>query len=231
MQEFSLGFFRDGAHPSALLESDDDMDQDQARVAKERFRAAITGREPAMLSGGLKYVPIQISPNESQFLETQKYGVASIARIFGVPPEMIAGEAGNSMTYANVEQRSIDFLTYSVQPWLARIEAALAQLFPGKRHVKFDTSVLLRTDLKTRIEAGAIGIASRQLMPDEARAWGDLPPLTDEEKKFLGLVPMTVSPTGRPTLLPGAGPSGMDASDQPSDPPAESITPDKGSTP
>jgi HK97 family phage portal protein len=215
VQDFALGFFRDGAHPSAILESDDDMNQEQARIAKERFRAAIQGREPAMISGGLKYVPIQISPEESQFLATQKYGVAAIARIFGVPPEMIAGEAGNSMTYANVEQRSIDFLTYSVQPWLARIEAALSTLLPGKRHVKFDTSALLRTDLKTRIEAGAIGIASRQLVPDEARAWGDLPPLTDEQKKFLGLVPMTVSPTGRPTLLPGAPPSGMDASEQP----------------
>lgn len=227
IQDFAQGFFRDGAHPSAILESDDDMNQEQARVAKERFMAAIKGREPGLLSGGLKYIPIQVSPEESQFLATQKYGVASIARIFGVPPEMIAGEAGNSMTYANVEQRSIDFLTYSVQPWLARLEAALATLLPGKQHVKFDTTTLLRTDLKTRIEAGAIGIASRQLLPDEARAWGDLPPLTDAEKKFLGLVPMTVSPTGRPTLLPGASPAGKDASEQPQ--PTEPDT--QGSTP
>lgn len=229
IQDFAQGFFRDGAHPSAVLESDEDMTQDQARNAKERFMAAIKGREPGLLSGGLKYIPIQVSPEESQFLATQKYGVASIARIFGVPPEMIAGEAGNSMTYANVEQRSIDFLTYSVQPWLTRIEAALATLFPGKKHIKFDTTGLLRTDLKTRVEAAAIGIASRQLLPDEGRSWSDLPPLTDEQKKFLGLVPMTVSPTGRPTLLPGAPPAGLDQTDA-TEQPAETIAP-QGSTP
>jgi HK97 family phage portal protein len=225
VQDFALGFFRDGAHPSAILESDDDMTQDQAHSTKERFMAAIKGREPGVLSGGLKYIPIQVSPEESQFLATQKYGVASIARIFGVPPEMIAGEAGNSMTYANVEQRSIDFLTYSVQPWLSRIEAALSTLLPGKKHVKFDTTQLLRTDLKTRMEATAIAIASHQLLPDEARAMGDLPPFTDEEKKLAGLVPMTVSPSGRPTALPGSPPAGMDAVDAP-----DQTTP-QGSTP
>lgn len=230
VQAFAQGFFREGAHPSAILESDEDMTQDQARTAKERFRAAVTGREPVVISGGIKYIPIQVSPEESQFLATQKYGVASIARIFGVPPEMIAGEAGNSMTYANVEQRSIDFLTYSVQPWLTRIEAALGTLLPGKRHVKFDTTSLLRTDLKTRMEATAIAIASHQLLPDEARKMGDLAPFTDAEKKEAGLVPMTVSPSGRPTALPGSPPAGMDAVSPPADPPAESIAP-QGSNP
>jgi HK97 family phage portal protein len=225
IQDFAQGFFRDGAHPSAVLESDEDMTQDQARNAKERFMAAIKGREPGLLSGGLKYIPIQVSPEESQFLATQKYGVASIARIFGVPPEMIAGEAGNSMTYANVEQRSIDFLTYSVQPWLTRIEAALATLFPGKRHIKFDTTSLLRTDLKTRMEATAIAIASHQLLPDEARAMGDLAPFTDAEKKEAGLVPMTVSPSGRPTALPGSPPAGMDAVTPPTEPDTQGSTP------
>jgi phage portal protein BeeE len=130
------------------------------------------------------------------------------------------------MTYANVEQRSIDFLTYSVQPWLARIEAALATLLPGKQHVKFDTSVLLRTDLKTRMEATAIGIASHQLLPDEARAMGDLPPFTAAEKKEAGLVQMTVSPSGRPGALPGSPPAGMDAvTDGATEPDTQGSTP------
>jgi HK97 family phage portal protein len=139
-----------------------------------------------------------VSPEESQFLATQKLGVAEIARIYGVPPEMIAAEAGNAMTYANVEQRGIDFLTYSIQPWLTRIESAISALLPGGKHVRFDPSVLLRTDLETQMKATAIGIASKQLMPDEARAMRDQPPLTTEQKAFLELVPLTVSPTGLP---------------------------------
>jgi HK97 family phage portal protein len=90
VQEFAYGFFRDGAHPSSVLLADEEYTQDQARTIKERFMASVRGREPSILTGGLKYEQIQVSPNESQFLETQKYNVAQIARIFGVPPEMIA---------------------------------------------------------------------------------------------------------------------------------------------
>jgi hypothetical protein len=98
-------------------------------------------------------------------------------------------------------------------------------LFPGKRHIKFDTTSLLRTDLKTRMEATAIAIASHQLLPDEARAMGDLPPFTDAEKKEAGLVPMTVSPSGRPTALPGSPPAGMDAVTPPTEPDTQGSTP------
>jgi HK97 family phage portal protein len=202
VSDFAYGFFRDGAHPSAVLSAVAPLNQEQAKTAKERFMAAIKGREPAVLSGGLEYKQVQVSPNESQFLETQKYGVAEIARIFGVPPEMIAAEAGNSMTYTNVEQRGIDFLTYSVQPWLTRFEAALAGLFPGARHLRFDTSILTRTDYETTMKSTAIGIASKQMTPDEARAKRDEPPLTDEQKSWLSIIPLEVSPTGLPKAVP-----------------------------
>jgi HK97 family phage portal protein len=183
VSDFAYGFFRDGAHPSAVLEADDPISGESAATVKERFMASVRGREPAVLGAGLKYRQIQVSPEESQFLATQKYGTTEIARIFGVPPEMIAAEAGNSLTYANVEQRAIDFLTYSVQPWLTRIESAFRPLLPGAKHVRFDTGTLVRTDLTSRMSASAIGIRSGQLTVDEARSWGDLPPLTPEQRR------------------------------------------------
>lgn len=203
--EFAYGFFRDGAHPSSVLTTPGGVKQEDARTVKDRFMEAVRGREPAVLAGGMKYEQIQVAPNESQFLETQKYGVAAVARIFGVPPEMIAAEAGNSMTYSNVEQRAIDFLTYSIQPWLTRIESALSALLPGGRHVRFDTSTLLRTDLQTLVTANAIAIASKQMTPDEAREKLDKPPLTDEQKNILDLVPLTVNPAnGSPKDVSGS---------------------------
>jgi HK97 family phage portal protein len=211
IQDFSLGYFQDAPHPASVLTSDQSVNSEQARTIKERLLAAVQGREPLVLGAGLKFTPLSVTPEESQFLATQKYGVAEIARIFGVPPEKIAAEAGNSMTYANIESAGIDFLTYSIQWWLTIIEAALSPLFPGKKHVRFDPQVLLRTDLKTRFDATAVGIASHQLLPDEARAIGDLPPFTDEQKKQADLVPMTVSPSGRPLALPGSAPAGIDA--------------------
>lgn len=209
--DFAYGFFRDGAHPSAILSTDATLTQDQAKTAKDRFVSAIKGREPALLSGGVKYQQVQISPEESQFLETQKYGVSEIARIFGVPPEMIGGEAGNSMTYANVEQRSLDFLTYTIQPWLTRLESTLAEMFPGPRHLRFDTAALTRTDFETLMRATSIGIASKQMTPDEARAKRDQPPLTDDQKTELAMVPLTVGPSGTPKPLPPAATEGEPA--------------------
>lgn len=201
---FGLDFFNNGAHPSAVLATKDTLTQAQALTAKERFIAATKGREPAVLSGGLEYAQVQVNPDESQFLATQEYGVKDICRVFGVPPEMIASFSGASMTYANVEQRALDFLTYSVQPWLTRLESAYALLLPGQRHVRFDTSVLTRTDFQTTMTATAIGIASKQTTIDEARAVRDLPPLTDDQKADLALVPLDVGPSGKPKLLPPA---------------------------
>jgi len=73
--------------------------------------------------------------------------------------------------------------------------------------VRFDPSVLLRTDLMTQLTATAIGIASKQMTPDEARAMADMPPLTDQQKALLALVPMDVGPTGKPKLIPLPAPA------------------------
>jgi HK97 family phage portal protein len=207
IQRFSLGYFQDAPHPASVLTSDQAINAEQARTIKERLLAAITGREPLVLGAGLKFNPLSVSPEESQFLATQKYGAAEIARIFGVPAQKIAGaDVGNGMNYASVEMSGIDLLTYTIQWWLTNLEANFAPLFPGQQHVRFDPSVLLRTDFETTIKSTAIGIASKQMTPDEARAKRDEPPLTDEQKQILSLIPMDVSPTGMPKALPIAAP-------------------------
>lgn len=206
IQTFALGYFQDAPHPAQVLTSDQPINDNQARTIKERLKAAVTGREPLVLGAGLKLNPMAISPNESQFLETQKYGAAEICRFFGVPPQKIAAaDVGSSMTYSTPESSGIDLLIYTIQWWLTTLEASLYPLMPGQRHVRFDPSVLLRTDLETQMKASAIGIASKQLTPDEARAMRDAPPLTDEQKQDLALVPLDVGPNGTPKLIsPGA---------------------------
>jgi HK97 family phage portal protein len=207
IQAFTYGYFADAPHPQSVLTSDQPISATEADTLKKRVKEKLFGRDVLVLGAGAKFAPISVSPEESQFLATQKLGVAEIARIYGVPPEMIAAEAGNSMTYANVEQRGIDFLTYSIQPWLTRIENAISSLLPGGQHIRFDPSVLLRTDYHTLVQANSLAIASKQLTPDEARAKMDYAPLTSEQKKILELVPLTVSPSGRPTVAkPGSTP-------------------------
>lgn len=189
-EEFGLRWFTDGAHPSSVLINDlvKEIDPEDATKLKTRFMAAQRGnREPAVLGKGWRYQQVQIAPNESQFLETMGWTAAECCRIFGPAyAETLGYETGGSLTYANLEQRSLDLLTYAVDPWLVRIENALTGLLPEARHVKFNRGALLRVDLLTRFKAHQIAIAStfetvnevRELEDREPVPWGDKPPPT-----------------------------------------------------
>ena len=186
-QNFGAQWFLDGGHPSSILTNDDakTMTQETARTVKDRFLAAVKGtREPVVLGGGWKYQQIQIAPGESQFLETQKYTAAECARIYGPGmPEILGYETGNSMTYSNIEQRSIDLLKYTLDPWLVRIERVLSSLLPQPQYVRFNRKALLRTDTLTRFQAHQIGLKNGFEVINEVRevedmrsvAWGDEP--------------------------------------------------------
>lgn len=195
-RKFAGDFFEGGGIPKAVLTSDQQIDQKQATTIKERLLTATRNREPIVLGAGLGYHAMAVTPNESQFLETQKANVAQVARYFSVPPEMVGGTSGSSLTYANVEQRSIDFLIYAVQPWLRRIEDALFPLFPPATFVRFDTSVLLRTDAETSAKIMVQKLASRVTAPSEERTNLNLPPMTDDQTNQANLVPLTISPLG-----------------------------------
>lgn len=206
VEKFGADWFADGAHPSSVLSTDQKVDETQAKTIKQRFIEAIRGtREPLVLGSGVKYTAIQVSPNESQFLETMRYSSEQVGRIYGVPPEMIGGSSGASMTYANVEMRSLDFLTYGIGPTFIRRERALSRLLPARQFVRYDLKAFLRTDTENRYKTHAIGIAAKFLDPNEARHEEGLPPLTEDQKALLELVPLTISPNGTPkaVLIPG----------------------------
>jgi HK97 family phage portal protein len=199
---FAKDFFDGGGIPKAVLESDMEINQEQARTLKERLVAATRNREPIALGQGVKYVPIQVKPDESQFIATQQNAVASIARFFFMPPEMVGGSSGSSMTYANREQRAIDYATYTVSPWLKRLEDAYFPMLPAPWYVSFDESNLLRMDAETQAKVRVIYIAGKVMPPSRTLKSMNEPPLTDAEKTELELVPMTVTPMGMPKALP-----------------------------
>jgi HK97 family phage portal protein len=199
---FASDFFSDGAHPSSIITSDQQINQEQARTIKDRVIAAVRGREPAVLGAGVKWEQIQVSPEESQFLATQQANVAQIARFFWIPPEMVGGDGGNSMTYANVEQRSLDFLTYAVSFWLKRIEDAVFSLLPDPQYVRFNTAALLRTDAATQAQVDNMQLAGKTRVPSELRSRDGLPPFTDDQRVEADMVPLTITPNGGAKALP-----------------------------
>jgi HK97 family phage portal protein len=178
---FGTQWFRDGAHPSGMLvNSEAELNKTQADTAKSRFLGAIRGtREPVVLGKGWDFKAIQIAPEESQFLETNRFTGAECCRIFGPGFAEVFGYADKgSLTYTNIEQRSLDLLTYAADPWLVRIERALSALLPRPRYVKFNRSALVRTDLLTRYQAHEIALRNRWKVINEVRDDEDMQPVT-----------------------------------------------------
>jgi HK97 family phage portal protein len=177
-EKFAAKFFGESAIPSGLLTTDQRISTENARDLKERWKQSHGGhRDIAVLGDGARFQAITIPPEQAQFLETTRANVATIARYFGVQPELIGGESGGSLTYANVEQRALDFLTFGLRPWLVRLEVALSALLSSTTTVKFNAAALVRTDLLTRYQAHESAIRAGWKLRSEVRDLEDLPPI------------------------------------------------------
>jgi HK97 family phage portal protein len=179
-EQFGAKWFRDGAAPSSVLQTDQNLDADQVAQAQQQWITSHGGRRlPAVLTGGFEWKPVTITPDESQFIETRKMQVSEIARMFGIPPHMIGDVEKSTSWGTGIEQQSIGFVTYTLRPWLTRIETSLTKLLPRGQFVKFNVDGLLRGDIKSRYEAHRIAIEAGFKNPDEARAHEDMPPIPD----------------------------------------------------
>lgn len=177
---FGYQFFADGALPTGMLRNTEvAIDPKVAAVAKARWMAAMHGsREVAVMGKGWEYQAIQVAPEESQFLETQKYTAAECARLYGPGvPEILGYETGGSMTYANVDQRSLHLLIYSLDPWLTGLERMFTAMLPQPQFVKFNRSALLRMTTDQRYAAYQIASLIGLQTPNEQRALEDLGPV------------------------------------------------------
>lgn len=153
-QQFSDDWFRSGGVPPGRFKNvNQTVDQSQANVIKRRVVESIRSHEPIVYGKDWDYEPFTISPNEAQFVQTMRLTASQIAAIYGIPPEMIGGETGGSMSYSSPEQRQIELVQFSLLPWLSLLESHLSALLPRGQFVKFDADVLVRADMKTRIEA------------------------------------------------------------------------------
>lgn len=177
-ERFGGDFFAAGGHPTAVLTSNEPVTKEQAKGAIDALVEASRNRRPVAIGGGWNLDQLQINPTDSQFLETQRYTVEQIARIFGVFPEMIgAATSGSNVTYANREQRAADWLTYGLVPYLVPVEESLSSLIPRPQRVRANVSAVLRSDLKTRYESYEIGLTNRFMTVDEVRALEDRGPM------------------------------------------------------
>jgi len=155
-EEYGAKFFANGAAPSGVLEHPGTI-KDPERIRQSwqsTFGGSSNSNKIAVLEEGLKYTPIAISPEQAQFLETRKFQINEIARIFRVPPHMLADLEKSS--FSNIEQQSLEFVKYTLDPWVIRWEQAMNKsllLESEKRDVftKFNVDGLLRGDYASRM--------------------------------------------------------------------------------
>lgn len=176
-QRFGGDWFDNSAHPSGVLGIDaDEVNEEQAKQVKARWKQAVANRDVAVISKAATYNAIQIAADESQFLETIKANTGDVCRYFGVPPESIGASSGDSMTYANVEGRNLGLLTNTVGAWIAWLEMTLTMLLPRPQFVKVVPDALLRTSTVTRYTAHEKALRNGFMTQNEVRALEDLEP-------------------------------------------------------
>ena len=159
-EEYGAKFFANGAAPGGVLEHPGTI-KDPQRV-KESWNTAYQGstnaHRVAVLEEGMKYQPIGISPEQAQFLETRKFQINEIARIFRVPPHMLADLEKSS--FSNIEQQSLEFVKYTLDPWVVRWEQAMCRTLLSdsekpQHFIKFNVDGLLRGDYASRMNGYA----------------------------------------------------------------------------
>ncbi len=183
-QEFGARFFGSGQNLSGVIEVPGDMSPDQAAVVRQKWSRDHSGlrnaHEPGVLTGGATWKPISVTPAQAQFLESRRFSATEIAaQLFLVDPTLLGiSNSGQSLTYANLEQRGIHLAQYTLMRWIVRLERAFTMMLPRPQYVKFNVNGLQRADLKTRYEAYSIGLGGAPfLVPDEPRSKEDLGPM------------------------------------------------------
>lgn len=175
-QQFGSNWYDEGGHPSALLSTDQVLTGDQSAEMKRRWNEMVSEGSVAVLSQGMAYQPVSVTPAEAAFLETQQASGQDIARFFKLPPEAIGYDSGQSMTYSNVESQWLNLLIASLNPVMVVLEEAWSSLLPRKQYVQFNRDALLRMTTKDRYEAHKLAIEAGWKSPNEVRGDEEMQP-------------------------------------------------------
>ena len=181
LQSFAARFFGQGATSQGIIEFPGALTREQAKDLQAGFDNAHKGYKKAhktgVLSAGAKYVKTGVNPDEAQMLDSQKFQVESVARMFRVPLHMIQVSTPGAMSYASVEQNSINFVTHTLRPYIEKIEYAYSRLLPTDAFLKFNVDGLLRGDFTTRIQGYSIGLQAGFYSVNDVRRFEDLRPV------------------------------------------------------
>ena len=176
VRKYGDAILANGSVPTGVLSTDQFLNSEQANAYREAWNEAQKERGLAVLGNGMEYQAVSLSPKDIQFLESQQFSIAQIARLFGIPAIWLnLGIDGSSLTYSNVEDLARNYLQVTLAPYLNAIEQNFSLLLPRGQHARFKLDALLRANLTARVESYNKMIPLGVMSAEEARLSEGLP--------------------------------------------------------
>lgn len=181
IEEFAARFFSNGSNVGGIIELPQTISKDQAATVKEVFEDGHRGNRKShrvgVIGGGGKFVKTTVDPNEAQMIESRRFMVEEIARVYRVPLHMLQVAAPGVQSYASNEENALQFASYTLRPLVAKIEAAYSKLLPGEAFLRLNMDAILRGDLTTRFAAYSSAIQAGYMTINDARRLEDMKPI------------------------------------------------------
>lgn len=196
-EEYAKGLYTNDGTPGGYIKAPSVQTEEEARRLKEQWMKSRRGayQEPAVFGGDTEWRSVSFEPEKTQLLQSRSFQVEEICRIYGVPPHMVASVERSTSWGTGIEHQGIQWVTYSLRPWLERIEQAVNPLLERPSWVnpeaevfcKFNVEGLLRGDFKSRMEGYEVGIRSGLYTPNRCLALEDEPPYDGGDKHYMPL--------------------------------------------
>lgn len=191
-EQYGASLFQKGGQPPGFISFDADIKKEVRKDAQEAWnenhRTRDNWHKVVFLSGGAKWQSVSMNASDTQFLETRKFQRSEICGFFGVPPHMV-GDLDKA-TFSNIEHQSLQFVMYSLLPWLTRIEQSIYRdlLTPQERqqyYAKHKVEGLLRGDAKSRAEFYRALFNMGALTPNQIRALEEMNAMAGGEHRYM----------------------------------------------
>jgi HK97 family phage portal protein len=203
-EEYGAKLFGSGSLATGILQTEQRLTPDQADILQSRWKAKRSGlgsaHETIVLDRGATFQQLTIPPGDAQFIESRRFQISEVARMFGVPPHMLMDTEKSTSWGSGIEQQGIGFVVYTLRPWLTRTEQRISRLLkPEPVYAKFSVEGLLRGDTKSRYEAYAVGRQWGWLSTNDIKAFEEQAPVEGGDDDYL--VPLNMKPLGSEATL------------------------------
>jgi len=197
-EEYGGRYFGESANPTGVLATDQEMSEQAAKTVLTNWVKSHGNRSriPAVLTGGMKWQAIGVTPEESQFLATRAYTRQDIAQLFRVPLHMISIMDKSTSWGTGIEEQTLGFLTFTLMPWIIRLESMLTEMLPRGQFAKFNVASLLRGRLLDRYDAYLKGRTGGWLSINDILRLEDMAPIAapegDDHIQPLNMAPISM---------------------------------------